>query len=427
MIPIVHADVLDTRRPEETATLEEEQMVRDIIRRIQVTGDAALREYTRRFDGVDVTDPLVSEEEVAVAYKRVEPGLVEALKQAAAQIDAYHQHQKRQSWMETRADGTVLGQLVRPLERVGLYVPGGRAAYPSTVLMTAIPARVAGVQEVVILTPPQADGSVYAPTLVAAREAGIDRIYKAGGAQAIAALAVGTETIPQVDKICGPGNRFVALAKRLVYGRVDIDMIAGPSEVVVIADESAEPAWVAADLLAQAEHDPLAAAVLLTPSPELAKAVAQELSRQCEGLERSAIAAQALQNHGALAITADLEEAVAVANRLAPEHLELMVNDPWAWVGKVKHAGALFLGPWSPEALGDYVAGPSHVLPTNGTARFSSPLGVDDFLKRTSLIAASRQALFQDGPTVETLAKAEGLTAHAASVRVRMDKEDPHV
>jgi histidinol dehydrogenase len=262
---------------------------------------------------------------------------------------------------------------------------------------------------------------------VAAREAGIDRIYKAGGAQAIAALAVGTETIPQVDKICGPGNRFVALAKRLVYGRVDIDMIAGPSEVVVIADESAESAWVAADLLAQAEHDPLAAAVLLTPSPELAKAVAQELSRQCEGLERSAIAAQALQNHGALAITADLEEAVAVANRLAPEHLELMVKDPWAWVGKVKHAGALFLGPWSPEALGDYVAGPSHVLPTNGTARFSSPLGVDDFLKKTSLIAASRQALFQDGPTVETLAKAEGLTAHAASVRVRMDKEDPHV
>ncbi|WP_374709340.1 histidinol dehydrogenase [Desmospora profundinema] len=426
-MPIVQADELDTRRRQDTGTSEEEQMVAGILRRVQDEGDAALREYTRRFDRVDIAQPLVSDAEVEEAYTRVDPAFVEALRKAAEQIDAYHQRQKRQSWIDTGEDGTVLGQLVRPLERVGVYVPGGRAAYPSTVLMTVIPARVAGVEEIVITTPPQADGRVYAPTLVAAREAGVTRICKAGGAQAIAALASGTETIPRVDKICGPGNRYVALAKRLVYGRVDIDMIAGPSEIVVVADDSAKPAWVAADLLSQAEHDPLASAVLLTPSRALADAVANELSQQCSRLERSEIAAQSLRDHGAIAVTADLEEALNTANRLAPEHLELMVEDPWAWVGKVKHAGALFLGPWSPEALGDYVAGPSHVLPTNGTARFSSPLGVDDFIKKTSLIAASRQALLRDGPAVEILAEAEGLTAHAASIRVRMDKEDPHV
>ncbi|WP_107728252.1 histidinol dehydrogenase [Desmospora activa] len=423
---IVKADELDIRRREETGSPEEERMVREVIRHVQHKGDTALAAYTRRFDKVEVTETLVSAVEMEDAYQQVEPAFINALQTAAAKIRAYHERQKRTSWMETETDGTVLGQLVLPLERVGVYVPGGRAAYPSTVLMTVIPAQVAGVEEVVITTPPQADGKIDATTLVAAREAGVERIFKVGGAQAIAALAFGTETIPRVDKICGPGNRYVTLAKRLVYGQVDIDMIAGPSEIVVIADDSADAAWVAADLLSQAEHDPMASAVLLTPSQTLAAAVTRELISQCERLPRREIAAQSLREHGAIAITVDVAEAVATANRLAPEHLQLMVEDPWSWVGQVRHAGALFLGHWSPEALGDYVAGPSHVLPTNGTARFSSPLGVDDFTKKTSLIAASRDMIQRDGQTVVTLAEAEGLSAHAASIRVRLEKEDTH-
>lgn len=288
--------------------------------------------------------------------------------------------------------------------------------------MNAIPAVVAGVEEIVMVTPPGPDNRIYASTLVAAREAGVHQVFKVGGAQAVGALAYGTESIPKVDKVVGPGNIYVAMAKRLVYGQVDIDMVAGPSEIVVVADESANPVYVAADLLSQAEHDSMASAVLLTPSPALAEAVAMELKKQCDRLLRKEIATESIQNYGAICLTGDLEEAVETANRLAPEHLELMVKDPWKWMGRVKNAGALFLGPDSPEPVGDYVAGPNHVLPTNGTARFFSPLGVDDFIKKTSLIAYSHEALCRDAESIITLAEAEGLTAHAESIRVRFKK-----
>ncbi|WP_173225037.1 histidinol dehydrogenase [Kroppenstedtia pulmonis] len=421
-MPVVKPDELQTRRLGEEATVEQKRIVRDILDTLRVEGDTALRRYTAQFDGVELQDFNVTEEEIQQAYAAVSDPFLKALGEAAERIRRFHQKQRRHSWMDMEEDGTVVGQLLRPLERVGVYVPGGRAAYPSSVLMNVIPAKEAGVTEIIMVTPPGKDGTIDASTLVAAREAGVNRILKLGGAQAVGALAYGTESVPSVDKIVGPGNRYVALAKGLVYGQVDIDMIAGPSEIVIVADETAKPEYVAADLLSQAEHDPMASAVLVTPSEVLAKAVQQQLTVQCDRLERRHIAHQSLQDYGALCVVQDLEEALDIVNRLAPEHLELMVENPWGWIGKVKNAGAVFLGPYSPEPVGDYLAGPNHILPTNGTARFFSPLGVDDFMKKTSLISYSKQALFRDGVHVMTLAEAEGLTGHAASVRLRLEE-----
>ncbi|OYD08145.1 histidinol dehydrogenase [Paludifilum halophilum] len=423
MIAIVQPEALSTRREKEAGTPAQQRSVSEIIASVRSEGDAALRRWTSRFDRAELSSLDVAAEEIEEAYRQVSPGFIQSLQHAARRIRRYHEQQRRQSWMETEEDGTILGQLIRPLETVGVYVPGGRAAYPSSVLMNVLPAAVAGVSRIVITTPPQSDGKVHPSTLVAAREAGVKRIVKVGGAQAIAALAYGTESVPRVDKIVGPGNIYVALAKRWVYGRVDIDMIAGPSEIVVVADRTADHRYVAADLLSQAEHDPMASAVLITPSRSLAEKTAREIEVQCRRLERAEIAAQSIREHGAITLVRDLEEAVETANRLAPEHLELIVEKPWNWVGRVKNAGALFLGPYSPEPVGDYVAGPNHVLPTNGTARFFSPLGVDDFIKKTSLISYSRQALIQDGNHVITLAEAEGLTGHAASIRARLGEE----
>jgi histidinol dehydrogenase len=400
----------------------EERIVAEIIAQVKEEGDAALREWTRRLDGAAPEMLTVSDEEAERAFREVDDAFLQALDAAVERIRRYHEKQKQTSWLSAEEDGAVLGQLVHPLERVGIYVPGGRAAYPSTVLMTAIPAQVAGVGEIVLATPPRPDGTIHPHTLVAAKMAGVHRIVKAGGAQAIAALAYGTESVPAVDKIVGPGNIYVALAKRQVFGQVGIDSIAGPSEIVVIADDSAPPDWVAADLLSQAEHDPMASAILITPSRRLAEEVAAELKRQCGLLERKEIAAASLRKNGAILLTDTLEEAVETANRLAPEHLELMVQDPWSLAVRVRHAGAVFLGLFSPEAIGDYVAGPSHVLPTAGTSRFFSPLGVDDFVKKTSLISYSREAFFRDGGHVVTLAEAEGLGAHAAAIRVRQEE-----
>ncbi|SFS32572.1 histidinol dehydrogenase [Marininema halotolerans] len=424
MIAIVKPDELITRREEISVSSKEDGAVKEILSRIRREGDKAVRELTAQFDGVELSTFEVTDVEIEAAVSKVSSEVRDALTLAAKRIRKYHERQKQNSWMDTEEDGTVLGQLIRPLQKVGLYVPGGRAAYPSTVLMTAIPAAVAGVEEVIMVTPPDSNGEVPSPTLVAAREAGVTRIYKIGGAQAIAALAYGTESISSVDKIVGPGNAYVAHAKRLVYGQVDIDSIAGPSEIVVIADEHANARYIAADLISQAEHDPMASAVLLTPSTFLAEKVTNELLEQCEGLPRRKIATTSLINHGALCITQDLNEAMELANRLAPEHLELMVEDPWRWVGAIKNAGALFLGQWSPEAVGDYLAGPNHVLPTNGTARFFSPLSVEDFSKKTSLISYSQKALLRDGPAVIAIAEAEGLTGHAASIRARIEKEE---
>lgn len=424
MIRVVRPEDLFLKRQSEQGTSKQKQAVQQIIREVQAKKDQALYELTERFDGASLDSLLVEPAEVEQAYKEVDQVFIENLKEAAERIRRYHEHQKQNSWMVTEDDGSILGQLVRPLERVGVYVPGGRAAYPSTVLMNIIPAQVAGVKEIVMTTPPQEDGSLYAPTVVAASVLGIEKIFKVGGAQAIAALAYGTETIPAVDKIVGPGNIYVALAKQTVYGQVAIDSIAGPSEVVVIADDAATPAYVAADLLAQAEHDPMASAILITPSKELADQVAYELNQQLEQLKRKEIAQASIKNYGAICLTKDLNEAFDVANRLAPEHLELLIEEPWNGLAKVKHAGAVFLGEYSPEAIGDYFAGPNHVLPTNGTARFFSALGVDSFVKKTSVIAYSQEACLRDGPKVIDLAEMEGLEAHAKSIQVRLGVKD---
>ncbi|MBA4496217.1 histidinol dehydrogenase [Paenactinomyces guangxiensis] len=424
MIAIVRPETLNTHREIGSGTDRQKEAVNEILALVKTEGDQALFRLTERFDRARLNTLKVEKEEFEAAFAEVDDTFVQALKEAAERIRRYHEKQKRNSWMETEADGTILGQIIRPLERVGVYVPGGRAAYPSSVLMNIIPARVAGVEEIVMVTPPQSDGTVPPPTLVAASIAGAGRVYKVGGAQAVAALAYGTESIPAVDKIVGPGNIYVTLAKQAVYGKVDIDSIAGPSEIVVVADETANPRFVAADMLSQAEHDPLASAVLITPSAGLADQVAKELEQQCNQLERKEIAAASLKEHGSICITKDLPEAFEVVNRLAPEHLELLVADPWNWLGKVKHAGAVFLGPYSPEPVGDYFAGPNHVLPTNGTARFFSPLNVDHFMKKTSVLSYSREALFRDGAKVMELARAEGLGAHAASIRVRLERKE---
>lgn len=424
MIEIVGKEALMRKRERVGFTSEELETVRAIIARVREEGDQALLALTKRFDGVELPQLLVEKSEWERAEREIDPKLRESLRLAADRIRRYHEKQRTQSWISEEADGTILGQRVHPLERVGVYVPGGRAVYPSTVLMNVIPAVVAGVREVVMVTPPSADGSIPAPTLVAAHIAGVDKIVKVGGAQAVAALAYGTESVPKVDKIVGPGNRFVALAKQLVFGEVDIDSIAGPSEIVVIADETANPAFVAADLLSQAEHGDDSSSILITTSAALAKEVQIEVERQCSRLERREIAQSALARFGGITVVDDLREAAAVSNRLAPEHLELMVAAPWELLGYIRHAGAIFLGDYSPEPIGDYVAGPNHVLPTAGTARFFSPLGVDHFVKKSSLIYYSKEGFWRDGPHVVTLAESEGLGAHAAAVRVRLAQRE---
>ncbi|WP_274366153.1 histidinol dehydrogenase [Paenibacillus thermotolerans] len=424
---IIRAEQFQLDRRVDSGNEVEQRTVTAVIEQVRSRGDAAVLEYAKEFDRVELTaDALrITEEEMKAAYDQVDPAFVDAIRAAAANIRSYHEKQRRQSWIDMQDNGTTLGQVVRPLRRVGVYVPGGKAAYPSSVMMNIIPAVVAGVKEIVMVTPPATGGKegIDPYILVAAAEAGVTEAYRVGGAQAIAALAYGTETIPAVDKIVGPGNIYVALAKRLVYGVVDIDSIAGPSEIVVIADDGANPAYVAADLLSQAEHDEMASAVLLTPSATLAEKVQAEVARQLDALPRRAIAAESIERHGAILLVDTLEEAFAASNRLAPEHLELMVAEPFGWVGRVENAGAIFLGPYSAESVGDYFAGPNHVLPTNGTARFFSPLGVDTFLKRSSLISYSREALLENADKIMTLARHEGLEGHARAISVRLDSE----
>lgn len=423
MIRIIEANNFSTRRDVENGTDTQRAAVLDILAQVKQNGDQAVLDYTARFDGIMLDSMRVSEAEFAEAEQNISPEVREAIEAAAINIRDYHSRQMRQSWMTTKESGTMLGQLIRPLQRVGLYVPGGTAAYPSSVLMNAIPAQVAGVEEIAMVTPPGKDGKVNPGVLVAAQTLGVTEIYKVGGAQAIAALTYGTETIKPVDKIVGPGNIYVALAKREVFGLVDIDMVAGPSEIVVLADNTANPGYVAADLLSQAEHDTMASSVLVTPSRTLAKAVQQEVEKQLAVLPRREIAEKSIRDHGAICIVDSLEQGIDVVNRLAPEHLEVIVKDAMEYVGKLKNAGAIFLGAYSSEPVGDYFAGPNHVLPTNGTARFSSPLNVDDFLKKTSLISYSRQDLLANGQKIVALARQEGLEAHARAIQIRLDNE----
>ncbi|MCG0277993.1 MAG: histidinol dehydrogenase [Thermanaeromonas sp.] len=395
--------------------------VRAIVEDVRREGHAAVARYTWELDGVALSpeDFRVAEEELLAAQQFVSSGVLSALRRAKENIIEYHRRQLPNSWFMSDSSGNILGQVCRPLHRVGIYIPGGTAAYPSSVLMTVLPAKVAGVEEIVLVTPPRPDGSVHPLVLVAAWEAGVQEIYKMGGAQAIAALAFGTEYVRPVDKIVGPGNIYVTLAKKEVYGQVDIDMLAGPSEIVVVADGSARPDWVAADLLSQAEHDTLAGSVLITPERSLAEQVIKELDIQLKVLPRASIASRALENYGAAIVVDTLYEALDKANTLAPEHLELYVSEPWRWLGMVRNAGAIFLGPFSPEPVGDYLAGPSHVLPTGGTGRFYSGLSVDTFLKKSSVIAYHRQGLLDIAQDVEELARSEGLEAHARAISLR--------
>jgi histidinol dehydrogenase len=401
---------------------EVQTIVDGIIANIRTNGDKALFEYTKQFDKFDVNADNVqlTQDEIDEAYKLVDAELIEVIKKSAARIAAFHEKQKMNSWLEPSKNGEMLGQLVRPLERVGVYVPGGKAAYPSSVLMNIIPAKVAGVSDIVMTTPPNSEGKVNPTTIVAAHIAGVDKIYKAGGAQAVAALAFGTESIPKVDKIVGPGNIFVALAKRSVYGYVNIDSVAGPSEILVLADESANPEYVAADLLSQAEHDEMASAILITTSEKLAGAVRVELEKQTAVLERKEIIEKSLANYGAIILVNNFDEACELSNAVAPEHMEVCTAEPFALLPKIQNAGAIFLGHYTPEPLGDYMAGPNHVLPTGGTARFFSPLSIDDYIKKSSIISFSEDAFKALGKDVVKFAEAEGLTAHANSVKVRL-------
>ena len=414
-------DALENRSGMDLFTHDE--TVRKILKDLQERGDAALLEYTSRFDRCDlsVEQLQVTPEEIRQAYNGVAEEELKALKEAAERIRRFHERQKQESW-NYEEEGIMLGQVVRPLATAGIYVPGGKASYPSSVLMNAIPAKVAGVDRVIMCSP-FPDGQTRPHVLVAADIAGVTEIYKVGGAQAVAAMAFGTASIPRVDKIVGPGNIFVALAKRLVFGMVDIDMIAGPSEVLVVADHSANPAYVAADLLSQAEHDEEAVPILVTPEEGLAREVMAELERQKKTLDRQSIIDVSLSRECRILVTESLEEAVDVANRLAPEHLELALEEPGRWAEKIQNAGAVFLGHYTPEAVGDYLAGPNHVLPTSGTARFSSPLGVYDFVKRTSMISYSRSALEKCGKNVTLLAEMEDLGAHANSVKIRLEPD----
>lgn len=403
-----------------------ESTVREILDNVRERGDAALFEYTKKFDKADLTPETikVTETEIEEAYKQVDPALLDVIRKAIVNIRSFHENELQKSWFVTRPDGMILGQRVTPLHRAGVYVPGGKAAYPSSVLMNVIPARVAGVDEIIMCTPCSAEGKVYPTTLVAAHEAGVDTIYKAGGAQAIAAMAFGTESIPKVDKITGPGNIFVALAKKAVFGFVGIDSVAGPSEVQVLADETANAHYVAADLLSQAEHDQLASAILVTTSEKLAKDVSDEIDGYLKTLSRADIIRASLDNYGCILIAPDMDAAVRMVNEIASEHLEIVTADPWNTMTKIRNAGAIFLGEHSSEPLGDYMAGPNHVLPTNGTARFFSALSVEDFLKKSSIISCSREALCGMHKDIETFAEAEGLTAHANAIKVRFENED---
>lgn len=400
-----------------------ESSVRAILNAVATSGDDALRQYTARFDGVQLEKFEVAPEEFEQAHREVPPAVAEALSLAARRIRTFHEHQKRSSWFDVDELGGLVGQMITPLRRVGVYVPGGLAVYPSSVLMCAVPARVAGVEEVILCTPPRKDGTVHPLVLLAAQIAGVERVFKVGGAQAIAAMAYGTQSIPAVDKVVGPGNIYVTVAKKLVYGLVGIDMLAGPSEVCIVADDSANPRWVAIDLLTQAEHDVHTAAFLITPSPALAQTVQQEIETAVADLPRREILQQTLAQNGGIIITRDLDEAVELANICAPEHLALMVNEPWRYLPSIRCAGAVLMGSHSPQSLGDYLAGPSHTLPTSGTARYASPLNVDDFVKKASVVSFTPEALQQVATAIETLAQLEGLDAHRLAVTWRLESE----
>ena len=403
-----------------------EEGVARILADVKEKGDEALFSYTEKFDHAKISaDTIrVTQEEIREAYSLAGEELVSVIRKALVNIRAYHEKQRQYSWFDSRPDGTLLGQKVTPLQRVGVYVPGGKAAYPSSVLMNVLPAKVAGVEEIVMVTPPGKDGKVNPNTLVAACEAGADVIYKVGGAQAVGALAYGTQSIPKVDKIVGPGNIYVALAKKAVYGHVSIDAIAGPSEILVIADGTANPRYVAADLLSQAEHDELASAILVTTSMELARQVSEEVDGFLAELSRSEIIRKSLDNYGYILVAETMDDAITIANEIASEHLEIQTADPWNVMTKIRNAGAIFVGAYASEPLGDYFAGPNHVLPTNGTARFFSPLSVDDFIKKSSIIGYSREALADIHRDIEAFAQAEHLTAHANSIKVRFEEEE---
>lgn len=407
------------------STLQQDviKVVEEILEEVKNQGDEALIKYTEKFDGVKLNKAniKVTKEELVAARSLVDEEFMVAIKMAARNIEEYHEKQKRNSWMQTKEDGIMLGQTIRGLEKVGIYVPGGTAAYPSSVLMNAIPAKVAGVEKIIMVTPVLKDGSINPYILAAAEVAGVDEIYKLGGAQAIGALAFGTDSVPKVDKVVGPGNIYVAMAKRSVYGYLDIDMIAGPSEILVIADEDANEKYIAADLMSQAEHDVLSSSILVTTSEELALKVVKELKRQIETLSRKNIIEESLQNYGAIILVDNLEEAISVSNKIAPEHLELLIKNPFESLGEIKNAGSIFLGEYAPEPLGDYMAGTNHVLPTSGTARFFSPLSVDDFIKKSSFIYYSKSALNKVSDKIVTLSDTEGLTAHANSIKVRFE------
>lgn len=403
-----------------------ESVVNDIIENVKAKGDSAVFDYTLQFDKYALTPEniRVTRQEIEDAYTKLDGGLVQAIRKSAENIRAFHARQLRNSWFDAKEDGTILGMKITPIARAGVYVPGGKAAYPSSVLMNVIPARVAGVGEIIMTTPPGADGQVNPGTLVAADIAGVDTIYKVGGAQAIAALAFGTESVSKVDKIAGPGNIFVALAKKAVYGYVSIDSIAGPSEILVLADETANPRYVAADLLSQAEHDELASAILITTSRELAEKVSAQVDIFTEELSRKDIIRKSLDNYGYILVAESMQDAVDAVNEIASEHLEILTANPFEIMTKIRNAGAIFMGEYASEPLGDYFAGPNHILPTNGTAKFFSPVNVDDFIKKTSIISYSREALQRVHKDIETFAEGEGLTAHANSVRVRFEQAD---
>ncbi|MDP0483311.1 histidinol dehydrogenase [Bacillus subtilis] len=410
---------LSLKRSIDAGTEEQRKTVRSIIEDVKANGDQAVHSYTAKFDGIEIDSPLVTKEEFEEAYTSLDTRLLQVIRQAIENIREYHERQLQSSWFYHRKDGTMLGQKVTALDSAGVYVPGGTAAYPSSVLMNVIPALVAGVERIVLVTPPGKDGLLSPGVLVAAAELGIKDIYKMGGAQAIAALAYGTETIEPVDKITGPGNIYVALAKREVFGDVDIDMIAGPSEIVVLADETAIPSEIAADLLSQAEHDQLSSCVFVTDSMALAETVSAEVNKQLETLPRREIAEASVRDYGRIYVAETMVEAIETVNTLAPEHLEIITQSPEALLGSIKHAGAIFLGRYSPEPVGDYFAGPNHVLPTNGTARFSSPLNVTDFQKKSSIISYSQSAFEEHAESIAAFARLEGLEAHARSIEAR--------
>ncbi|MBO1307564.1 histidinol dehydrogenase [Enterococcus sp. 669A] len=399
------------------------ETVAGILAKVKTGGDQAVKQLTQDIDGVDLADLRVPAAEIEASTEQISQELLAVLEQAKENITAFHEKQVRQGFVSTSEQGIVMGQRILPLETVGVYVPGGTAAYPSTVLMDVLPAKIAGVKRIVMITPPSKEGQLAPAILAAAKVAGVDEIYQVGGAQGIAALAYGTETIPAVDKIVGPGNIYVATAKRMVYGLVDIDMIAGPSDVLIVADDSADPEWLAADLIAQAEHDPLAQAILVTTSETMIDEVAQAVDKQLDDLPRQAIAQQSLDNNGKLILAQNLDEAIVLANQVAPEHLELAVDQPFALLGKVKNAGSVFLGHYTPEVLGDYFAGPNHTLPTEGTARFYSPLSVDDYVKKSSYLYYTPEALEEVGTSVELFAKTEHLDGHARSMAIRLKGE----